>query len=125
MARRNCISALASRKRDRKVFSLSDDVLSVAHFVYGVALPSKAVVCFERHEGCYWSRRCQESVMKLMAETVIWRILREAGVPVHRMGTQHAVTWVDVFLDHSLERFESEWQPDSVAATVAADLLSQ
>lgn len=64
-------------------------------------------------------------LMKLMAETVIWKTLREAGVPVHRMGTAHAVTWVDVFIGHHLTRFESEWEADSIATTVAADLLAQ
>ena len=64
--------------------------------------------------------------MKAMgAESRIWAVLQAAGANVYRMGTQHGVTWVEVWIDGHVARFESEWGPDSVAASIAAALLEQ
>jgi hypothetical protein len=61
----------------------------------------------------------------LGAERAVWQVLTDAGVEVYRMGTEDAVTWVEVWIDGHVLRVESEWQTDSIAWTVATALLVQ
>jgi hypothetical protein len=61
----------------------------------------------------------------LGAERVIWKILQDGGASVYRMGTEHGVTWVEVWIDGHVARFDSEWTSDSIAVSIAALLLEQ
>lgn len=62
---------------------------------------------------------------KLSAERVILKRLTDAGANVYRMGTEQGVTWVEVWIEGHVLRVESEWQSESIAETVAMDLLEQ
>lgn len=61
----------------------------------------------------------------LGAERVMWKILQDGGANVYRMGTEHGITWVEVWIDGHVARFESEWTADSIATSIAASLLEQ
>ncbi len=61
----------------------------------------------------------------LGAERAIWKSLQEGAADVYRMGTLRGVTWVGVWIDGHVARFDSEWTADSTATTIAAALLQQ
>lgn len=61
----------------------------------------------------------------LGAERAIWKTLQDAGANVYRMGTERGITWVEVWIDGHVSRFEAEWTTESVAASIAASLLEQ
>lgn len=61
----------------------------------------------------------------LGAERTIWKTLQDNGINVYRMGTERGTTWVEVWLDGHVYRFEAEWTTESVAASIAASLLEQ
>jgi len=63
--------------------------------------------------------------MAFGAERAIWKFLQERGANVYRMGTERGITWVEVWIDGHVARFESEWTADSVATSVATMLLQQ
>ncbi len=61
----------------------------------------------------------------LGAERVIRQLLQDAGANVYRLGAEHGVTWVEVWIDGHVARFPSEWTTDSIATSIAASLREQ
>jgi hypothetical protein len=59
------------------------------------------------------------------AERAIWKALQDADVNVYRMATHQGVTWVEVWIDGHVARFEAEWTAQSVAASIATALIAQ
>lgn len=98
--------------------------------------PRRAQPLFRLTSGRY-SARCQVGVGEsvrldcsaqmtvLGAERAIWKSLQDSGANVYRMGTVRGVTWMEVWIDGHVARFDSEWTADSTATTIAAALLQQ